>query len=127
MASHENTLKYDRDNTALLVIDPYNDFISEGGKVWDRLRSVAEDNGCIPHMIAVLGAALRCPYGCVDGHGRILRGCGLPPADSGLSPGAGANSRRRDTGAPHGGPIPHERRLACHRITHGTESQGALE
>jgi len=57
MASHENTLKYDRDNTALLVIDPYNDFISEGGKVWDRLRSVAEDNGCIPHMIAVLGAA----------------------------------------------------------------------
>ena len=24
--------------TGLLVIDPYNDFISEGGKVWDRLR-----------------------------------------------------------------------------------------
>jgi NAD(P)-dependent dehydrogenase (short-subunit alcohol dehydrogenase family) len=24
--------------TALLVIDPYNNFISEGGKVWDRLR-----------------------------------------------------------------------------------------
>ncbi len=24
--------------TALLVIDPYNDFISEGGKVWDRLK-----------------------------------------------------------------------------------------
>jgi ureidoacrylate peracid hydrolase len=23
--------------TGLLVIDPYNDFISEGGKVWDRL------------------------------------------------------------------------------------------
>ena len=23
--------------TALLVIDPYNDFISKGGKVWDRL------------------------------------------------------------------------------------------
>jgi len=25
--------------TAVLVIDPYNDFISEGGKVWDRLDS----------------------------------------------------------------------------------------
>lgn len=36
--------------TGLLVIDPYNDFISEGGKVWDRLKGVAEANGCIPHM-----------------------------------------------------------------------------
>jgi hypothetical protein len=26
-----NTVKYDSDITALLVIDPYNDFISEGG------------------------------------------------------------------------------------------------
>jgi ureidoacrylate peracid hydrolase len=25
---------YDKQLTALLVIDPYNDFISEGGKVW---------------------------------------------------------------------------------------------
>jgi len=31
---------YDRQTTALLIIDPYNDFISEGGKVWDRLRPV---------------------------------------------------------------------------------------
>jgi len=23
------------------VIDPYNDFISEGGKVWNRLKAVA--------------------------------------------------------------------------------------
>jgi len=38
-------------------IDPYNDFISEGGKVWDRLREVAEANNCIPHAIAVLNAA----------------------------------------------------------------------
>ena len=35
---------YDRQLTALLVIDPYNDFISEGGKVWDRLKPVAEAN-----------------------------------------------------------------------------------
>jgi len=27
-------LKIDKEITALLVIDPYNDFISEGGKVW---------------------------------------------------------------------------------------------
>ncbi len=35
---------YDKQLTALLVIDPYNDFISEGGKVWDRLKGVAEAN-----------------------------------------------------------------------------------
>ena len=28
---------YDKQLTALLVSDPYNDFIAEGGKVWDRL------------------------------------------------------------------------------------------
>ena len=43
--------------TGLLVIDPYNDFISEGGKVWDRLKGVAEANGCIPHMKQVLDEA----------------------------------------------------------------------
>ena len=52
-----NTVKYDRDITALLMIDPYNDFISAGGKIWDRLRSVAEANNCIPNMTAVLTAA----------------------------------------------------------------------
>ncbi len=50
-------LKFDKEITALLVIDPYNDFISEGGKVWDRLKTVAEANDCIPHMLQVLNAA----------------------------------------------------------------------
>src|SRR3984885_3153505 len=48
---------YDKDITALVVIDPYNDFISEGGKVWGRLRAVAEANGCVPHMLQILNAA----------------------------------------------------------------------
>ena len=48
---------YDTQLTALLVIDPYNDFISEGGKVWDRLKRVAEANQCVPHMLQVLHAA----------------------------------------------------------------------
>ncbi len=50
-------LTYEKENTALIVIDPYNDFISEGGKVWDRLKGVAEANGCVPHMMQVLHAA----------------------------------------------------------------------
>lgn len=48
---------YEKDITGLLVIDPYNDFISEGGKVWDRLKTVAEANGCVPHMTEVLATA----------------------------------------------------------------------
>ena len=48
---------YEREITALLVIDPYNDFISAGGKVWDRLKGVAEANDCVPHMLQVLNAA----------------------------------------------------------------------
>jgi ureidoacrylate peracid hydrolase len=51
------TVTYDKEITALLVIDPYNDFISEGGKIWDRLKSVAEANKCVTHMMQVLDAA----------------------------------------------------------------------
>lgn len=51
------SVTYDKEITALLVIDPYNDFISEGGKVWDRLKTVAEANECIPHMMQVLDVA----------------------------------------------------------------------
>ena len=51
------TLTYEKAITALLVIDPYNDFISEGGKLWDRLKRVAEANNCVPHMLQVLNAA----------------------------------------------------------------------
>ncbi len=51
------TLTYEKAITALLVIDPYNDFISEGGKLWDRVKSIAEANNCVPHMLQVLNAA----------------------------------------------------------------------
>ena len=34
-------LQFDKEINALLVIDPYNDFISERGKIWDRLKAVA--------------------------------------------------------------------------------------
>lgn len=48
---------YDKELTALIVIDPYNDFISEGGKLRDRIRAVAEANRCVRHMLQVLNAA----------------------------------------------------------------------
>jgi len=34
------------DRTGLLIVDPYNDFISDGGKPWPRVRDVVEANGC---------------------------------------------------------------------------------
>ena len=50
-------LRFEKAVTALLVVDPYNDFISEGGKVWDRIKGIAEANDCVPHMLQVLSAA----------------------------------------------------------------------
>ena len=51
------SLNFDKEITALLVIDPYNDFISEGGKIWDRIRAVAEANHCVSNMLQVVDAA----------------------------------------------------------------------
>jgi len=48
---------YKKEITALLVIDPYNDFISEGGKLWNRVKAVAEANSCVPNMLRVLNTA----------------------------------------------------------------------
>src|ERR1700735_5184945 len=50
-------LTYEKEITGLVVIDPYNDFISEGGKIWDRIKGVAEGNQCVPHMQQLLEAA----------------------------------------------------------------------
>jgi ureidoacrylate peracid hydrolase len=50
-------ITYEKPITALLVIDPYNDFISEGGKIWSRIQCVAEANNCVPHMMQILNAA----------------------------------------------------------------------
>jgi nicotinamidase-related amidase len=42
---------------ALLIVDPYNDFISEGGKLWPRLKETAEAVDCVKHMRQVVAAA----------------------------------------------------------------------
>ncbi|HXQ34100.1 MAG TPA: isochorismatase family cysteine hydrolase [Anaerolineales bacterium] len=48
---------YHKDLTAVLIIDPYNDFISEGGKLWSRIKDVAEAINCVPNMLEVVNAA----------------------------------------------------------------------
>jgi nicotinamidase-related amidase len=52
-----NDAKYAADSTALLMIDPYNDFVSAGGKIWPRISAVAEANHCVQHMLEVLQTA----------------------------------------------------------------------
>ena len=56
-------LSYDKEITALAMIGPYNDFISEGGLVWDRLKGVAETHRCIPHMQEILNASRQAGLG----------------------------------------------------------------
>src|SRR5215831_2623776 len=51
------TLTFEKEITALVLVDPYNDFISEGGKIWDRIKGVAEANNCVPNMLRILEAA----------------------------------------------------------------------
>jgi nicotinamidase-related amidase len=50
-------LNFERESAALLVVDPYNDFISEGGKIWDQIKNVAEANNCVPNMLDVMNAS----------------------------------------------------------------------
>jgi ureidoacrylate peracid hydrolase len=45
-------LTYETEITGLVLIDPYNDFISEGGKIWDRIKGVAEGNQCVSKYAA---------------------------------------------------------------------------
>ncbi|MFE3901244.1 cysteine hydrolase [Streptomyces sp. NPDC059153] len=48
---------YDPRHTAVLLVDPYNDFISEGGKVWPRVEPVAEEVGLLGHLRSVVTGA----------------------------------------------------------------------
>lgn len=52
-----SAVTYEKVITPLLVVDPHNDFISEGGKIWGRIQAVAEASSCVPHMLEVLTAA----------------------------------------------------------------------
>ncbi len=45
--------EYRREATALLFVDPYNDFLSEGGLVWPRLKQIAEEIGLLDNLRAI--------------------------------------------------------------------------
>lgn len=47
------TAKYEKKSTALLLVDPYNDFLSEGGKIWPRIKPIAEEVGLLANLKAI--------------------------------------------------------------------------
>ncbi|MZE70477.1 isochorismatase family cysteine hydrolase [Streptomyces sp. SID5789] len=48
---------YDPRHTAVLLVDPFNDFLSEGGKIWPRLEPMAEKTGLLGHLRSVVATA----------------------------------------------------------------------
>jgi nicotinamidase-related amidase len=50
-------LTYEPELTGLLIVDPYNDFLSEGGKLYQICRATLEAHNVVEHMRQVLAAA----------------------------------------------------------------------
>jgi nicotinamidase-related amidase len=50
------TTTYPADRTALLIVDPYNDFMSEGGKLYEATRETAEAVGFYDNMRRLIPA-----------------------------------------------------------------------
>jgi nicotinamidase-related amidase len=48
------TSTYAADHTALLVVDPYNDFMSEGGKLFNAIKETADASGMFGNLRAIL-------------------------------------------------------------------------
>jgi nicotinamidase-related amidase len=52
-----NTVQIGQKRTALLLVDPYNDFLSEGGKLWPRVEAIALEVGLLDNLRALVLAA----------------------------------------------------------------------
>jgi nicotinamidase-related amidase len=55
--SEVTTMSYDSLSTAILLVDPYNDFLSEGGKIWPRVKAIAEEVALLDHLREIISAA----------------------------------------------------------------------
>jgi nicotinamidase-related amidase len=47
---------YKKDRTALLFVDPYNDFLSDGGKLWPYVSEVAAEVGLLDNLRSITAA-----------------------------------------------------------------------
>ena len=50
------TQTYAADRTALLIVDPYNDFMSEGGKLYEAIKPTADASGMFANLRRLIPA-----------------------------------------------------------------------
>jgi nicotinamidase-related amidase len=48
---------YRSNSTAILLLDPYNDFLSEGGKLWERTKEIAEKVNLLDNLRNIIADA----------------------------------------------------------------------
>src|SRR5262249_3837894 len=48
---------YSSHNTAILIVDPFNDFLSEGGKLWSKTKETVKGVNLIEKLKGILSAA----------------------------------------------------------------------
>lgn len=51
------TTSYDPETTALLCVDFYNDFLSEGGKLWPMVKDIAEEVNLLDNLREIVKTA----------------------------------------------------------------------
>lgn len=84
---------FDRSRTALLIVDPYNDFLSPGGKLYAASAAVMQSLKTVEHMRDVLAAARSAGIAiCFVPHRRWKEGdfagwSNMPPVQAGAARG----------------------------------------
>jgi nicotinamidase-related amidase len=53
MSDQDSAKPYPQQRTALLFVDPYNDFLADGGKLWPRVADVAKGVGLHQNLRAI--------------------------------------------------------------------------
>jgi len=51
------TETYSAERTGLLIVDPYNDFMSEGGKLFNAIKATADESGMFDNLRKIIPAA----------------------------------------------------------------------
>jgi len=51
-----NNAIYSAADTALLIVDPYNDFMSEGGKLFEAIKPTADESGLFDNLRKIIPA-----------------------------------------------------------------------
>lgn len=57
LPKEETGISFPPDRTALLVIDPVNDFLSDGGAVWELTKTTVKMNDVVGHLKRARGCA----------------------------------------------------------------------